>query len=298
MNLDDQEIYRGLKAALDKHRSLKSNLLIVTLPGMGASFWLKHYAEKEVGVKYLVDENEELVEFNLVDCGLNGERLLKRASNNQKFAIVTEDPSSIGDKENYVMGHVYEYYYLGAVGKEDCKKAALYYNDKLTEAELQKIYEQSGGVGKLVKYLAVNKVLGDEVTRLVEKLMVMVRKSDEKTLEKLGVKKDGKLVSLILANWKGDSGIEIKINFDLSFEEMGKKAKERLTKEEKMILEYMVDNEGEIAREKVADFKWGEGKYDEFSDAAINRSMGRLGDKLEKYEIRTIPKVGYKIYQK
>jgi len=45
----------------------------------------------------------------------------------------------------------------------------------------------------------------------------------------------------------------------------------------------------------VSDIKWGIGKYDEFSDQAINKQMRRLSQKFSKFTIVTIPKVGFEI---
>jgi DNA-binding response OmpR family regulator len=88
--------------------------------------------------------------------------------------------------------------------------------------------------------------------------------------------------------------MKLKLNFDLSFEEDGVESQTKLTLAEKRILEELVKNEGQITREKIADFKWGEGSYDEFSDQAINKAVKRLNVKLTKYRLKAILGVGYK----
>ena len=89
----------------------------------------------------------------------------------------------------------------------------------------------------------------------------------------------------------------IVINKDLTFIEEGEARETPLIKAERDILEHLL-SEGVVTREKVADFKWGDGSYDNFSDQAINKTIQRLNKKLIKHRITAIPKVGYKLETK
>lgn len=164
---------------------------------------------------------------------------------------------------------------------------------KMADKDKQEIFEKSQGIAKLVKFLAVNRQRYKEEDKepVLAPIEEAARGCPNDLLIRFGLNREGVLSGT-------DSGLGISINFDLSFEEEGVKSDEKLSRIERDILIFMTANGGEIAREKVADFKWGEGKYDEFSDQAINKTMRRLSGKLSLHQIETIPKVGYKLRKK
>jgi hypothetical protein len=93
-------------------------------------------------------------------------------------------------------------------------------------------------------------------------------------------------------------GLEIEVGDDLVMMEDGQKTGETMTVLEKQIVEYAATHGGIIPKEKIAEFKWGEGSYDQYSDQAIGKTMQRLEKKLHKYQLSALIKVGYKLERK
>jgi len=306
MNFYSQSLYKSLQSALDDNRQKKSNLLILTLPGLGISYFLKSYLEKkkDKSIAYISSPNQKLNKYNILDLGFiqNSQSLsvadeyFKSANIDEKFVLVINDPSIISSpdyKSSYLSRHLYQTFYFTARNFADTKIFALEINPDLTDSQIKHIYEVSGGIGKLIKFLCINPQAPDFPQDLINPITNSISQCDSETLKKFNI--DPKKIPFLKSL---PSKLNIKINFDLSFEEDNIKSKEILTKEERDILNFMLQNNNEIPREKVADFKWGEGKYDKFSDQAINKSMRRLSEKLSKFEITTIPKIGYQINYK
>lgn len=312
MSVYQQNSYKDLEEVLEKHRNLRSNVLLLTLPGLGGGHLCKSYWEKNKDkVSYIDSDGDKLAGFNLLNFGLDrkpgdiliAERYVKEASLDNKFAILVHDPSLIQGKEyrgSYLSNHVYENYYLGARRLEDIELMIDEIDSKLDKDDVKKIYELSGGIAQLAKYLAVNwsrspNFDNKEIDNILEPMIKVIHKVDQDELVKLGiVDNDGKLISRILAEKiEIKPKANIKINFDLSFEEDNKASGEKLTVTEKQILEKMKQNGGILTKEEASDIKWGEGKYDDYSDQAINKTMRRLDEKLNIYTVQTVPKIGF-----
>ncbi len=301
MDLYDQEAYKEIEKVIDQHRQMKANLLLVSVPGMGGSHLLKMYAKRHPEVVYISEKGKILGEFQLVDLGFDinpealsvAEEYFKKADWDQKIVLLVNDPNILKKevfKESYIPSHIYGREFLKVLSKKDIEILAKYFNEKLNNEEIERIYELSGALPQIAKFLAVNNLEDEGIETVLKSISRVINKMSESDLEKHGLKIGG-LVSSVGAN----KSFDFKINFDLSFEEKGKVSEFKLSPEEKKIIEWMLENEGLVSKEKVADLKWGEGKYDKFSDQAINKAMRRLADKLKVYVIETVPRVGYRI---
>mgnify|MGYP001586548526 CR=1 FL=1 len=127
----------------------------------------------------------------------------------------------------------------------------------------------------------------------------VIARCDEETLQHLSLKEEGKYRSTIIQylfdSKQFSQKPNIKIYPDFRFEEDGVTSTTLLTKTERNILEYLLNEDYVIDKEKVADIKWGEGSYDKYSDQAIAKTVRRLDQKLKKCTIKTLPKRGYKL---
>jgi len=306
MGVKITDIYDELKRELDSCRKLKYNLAVVSIPGMGASRLLKKYAETDNKIKYIRKNGEELGDFSILDLGmdLNKEALrwveeyFHKAKPNQNLVVAVNTPyifQSAEYKQSYFRNHIYKAHWLRVLNFKETKKVLDGFGTKFDEKAVKNIFEESGGLPQLIKY----EVVGDRslIGVVVEPIWKVILECTSVDLEKMGVMVKGKLVSKLLSENKisGDDFESIKIDFDLSFFEDGELNQNKLTSMEAEILKKILLNKGQITKEEVSNLKWGEGKYDDFSDQAINKAMRRLSGKLKKYEIKTIPKVGYKI---
>lgn len=313
MELRKQKVFVELKKELDECRNLGANLLIVTLPGTGMGRMVKEYFEStdQSETSLIVDESSELKSYNLINFDWADEstfekveKIFRKAKTDQKIAVTINYPTMLNDDrllKSFFINHTYRKYYFGLRDVDDCVLMCREINQKLVKNDLNKIYSLSGGLAQLVKYLAVNGVDSrDGVDIILTPVIKAVMGVPEDLLEKLRVKSGGNWVGELLSeHYKKDAGdILIKIGFDLSFEEDGQLNKQKLTVLEKEILKKLLVNKGRLTKEEVSDIKWGDGKYDEFSDQAINKQMRRLSEKLSVYEIKTIPKVGFIIKRK
>lgn len=288
----NESLYEDLKQEIETARSGAYNLVVVSIPGMGGSYLLRRYVRESQGVKYIARAGEELGEFNIVDLPLDLDSEMTKVVDgysrnltvSQKMVLLVNIPYWLRSEEyqkSYLRGHVYKTFWLRVTSKEELGN---------------EVYKLSGGLPQLVKYL---KAGGDEQAKagIVEPIMRVIWKCNDEELTRLGVKDEQGLVSEILRSYQmsNKEGVGIQVNFDLSFEEDGQRAKETLSAIEAEILRKIVTNGGKITKEEVSDIKWGEGKYDQFSDQAINKAMRRLKKKLERYVVVTVPKVGYKV---
>jgi len=195
--------------------------------------------------------------------------------------------------------------------EKETKLFARSLDSSITTKSIQKLYKLSGGIGRLLKYLILNSVSltvkledlinSENFSSVLESTVSVVAKCREDDLEKIGIMKQGLFQSEIVETYfkmnPKEKRLSIVIEKDLTFSEDGRSLVHKLTKTEKQVLAELI-SESMISREKIADFKWGEGSYDEYSDQAINKTMQRLANKLREHVIIPIPKVGYKIKTK
>ncbi len=312
--------YIELEKELDKNIKLGVNFILSSFEGYSISYFLKKYMEKKPkNVSYIDQAGIKLSKYNILDFDFcenpNAltiiEEYIKSAELDQKFAVVINDPS-IFDKDDYknsyIGVHHYSTYYFKKPLLEYVKTYTKDMKVEFSKEDINKIYELSGGIGRLVKFLIVNRglidlpvteiVINKSVIDLIAPVVKVIQNSNELTLNMFGVKNDGKFTSKIIETYLVENKIsihpQIKILKDLTLNENGEN-KERLNKIEAMVLQSILDNDGLIEKAKVADLKWGEGSYDQYSDQAIAKTILRINRKLNNYKIVAIPKYGYKI---
>ena len=314
------EFEQLLLATLEKPVSI----LILSIPGLGYTHFSEKFAEKhkDKGVKHIRLPGESLSNFNILDLDFDiqedaleiSDEYFRQATKKQKFAVIINDPSLI-KKEEYMesktASRLYNTFVFKARNYEDTKNFASEVNSELVEDQLQILYKISGGIGRIIKYLSINPdklqipiddlIADKRLYSVLESTISVIARCDDEILEEIGVWEKGEYKSAYLAQYykkyPSVKKLSIATHSDLSFKENGEVSKERLTQTEKQILDLLV-RETIITREKVADIKWGEGSYDEYSDQAINKTMQRLGNKLKEYQLIPIPKVGYKLTTK
>lgn len=321
MSFFHQELYISLESELLECGEQGKNILIVTFPGSGITYFLKKFIERHgsSGINYTDDLESNLKKFNIINYSFNKnedaldkvDSYYRQASLKEKFAVVINTPHLLTQqkyKKSFVAGHMYSSLFFGLRSKKDTIIFAKEVNKDLQENELEKIYDLTHGAGQLVKYFALNKdIIGVSYQELLKRktfqevfdsMVHELKKCDEELLTELGFMQKGEFQGTIFRTFFENRTLvhrkDIVIHKDLLFEECGLVSKDRLTKQEKDILEVLID-EDVITREQIADIKWGEGSYDEYSDQAINKTMQRLGAKLTKHALFPIPTLGYKI---
>jgi len=314
-------MYKEFEGEVWKTWKAQANLLVVTVAGMSENFFAKKFCEKwrKEGVSYIDGPDQKTEEFNILNLNWtsNGKAVEQASEYLQKaererFAIIVNKPGKLGTtefRESYVGQHVYGMYYLGVLPEDMMGIFADELGLKVVGADLARVYRLTGGVGKWVKWLMVHKeklnmksdeLLAAEDFRLVlEPTAGLVGECSDEQLEKLGLWKDGQWKGEILGEYfrknQKRKKPAVEITADLGIVENGRASGARLTKLEADILRRMIENEGVITKEEVSGVKWGEGKYDKFSDQAIGKTMQRLGSKLAEYKIEAIRGYGFRM---
>jgi hypothetical protein len=328
MGFYSQGLYKDLEAIILKSIKTKSNLIVFAVPGLGVSYFIQKFLEKhkELDISYIldIDNNASLSSYNIldIDSEKTGDFLervgdyLRKAGINKKFAVIINTPYILREelfKQSYLAKHSHLVFFFRARERKDTDIFALEIQKDLSKNELEAIFKLSGGIGRIIKFLAVNRDLIDNsigdllknesLVRIINPTIDVVRKCDNELLKELGfVDDDNNFRSLLLRRYFEENPIEpifdIKVNEDYSFLEGGILSSNRLLKLEKMVIDEALRNGGVVTKERVADFKWGEGSYDEYSDQAIGKTMQRLNRKLTLYKFLPIIGVGYKLSRK
>lgn len=294
MDIRDQRSYQEFGQVIDKSIEDKANLLIITLPGTGMGRFVKEYlAEK--GDKAAMILNYDWVKADEILTEIDEK--LNSIALDKKVVLTLNFPSLLNDKRltsRKWWNHFYKRYYFGVRDFEDGKKAIKEMNSKLPADKIEKIYKLSGGFAQIMKYLAINGIDAREgLEAIIKPIVEAISGTNNEIRQKLGLNLKGS----ILQEWLKTEDWLINIDFELNLIEEGK-VSAKLTPVEAKILTKMMSNSGKLTKEEVSEIKWGEGKYDEYSDQAINKAMRRLGDKLKKYQIETIAKVGFVLKRK
>lgn len=284
MAIVEQKAYQDLYSAVVDAKKDKVNLLVVTLPSTGMKRMMKEMTARGVDGLYCWDWSNEAEMLRKLT------KLFDELPIDKTIVMSVNYPKVLKNGNN-IWGHFLRRYYFGVRSKADSFLMMDELKADLDEKQKEEIYRQSGGLAHLIKYLVAG---GDKevLESLVEPLMEAVKGSDEEVRQKL-IGKGGlgtlveDFVRVNTRQW------DIEVGFDLRFYECGKKARNRLSKVEAEILNKMMVSNGEITKEEVSDIKWGEGKYDEYSDQAINKAIRRLDEKLKKHTITTVPKIGF-----
>lgn len=322
MDLQSHPFYLDFAQALQNSQINHVNLLILSVPGMAVTYFVQKFLEEhdKNHFRYINRDNQELGEFNILDLNFDKDpkalslavKYFKQATLSQKLALVVNIPSLLQTedyRQSYLASHIYNTFVFKVLDLDLIKIMGQEVNISLTPTETDLIYKLSGGLARLSKYLITNK---DKLDSPISQLLAdtdlqsallptakIVANCDNQTLESLGLKKDGIFISSLLKEYFLENPIvkkpNIQLNTDLSFLEDNISSTHKLLKLEKQILENMMIGDGVILKEKIADFKWGQGSYDEYSDQAIGKTMQRLNKKLTQYRLVVIPKVGYKL---
>jgi hypothetical protein len=295
------DLFSELKDKVQLAKKKGSNLLLYTFAGSGCTHYLKELARLDKDLAYINYPGVKLGKYNLLDLPF-GEAVIytRQVDIRQKYLLVVNSGfefHSSAVKE--LTDHLYFTFPLRAGSPADIKDMIARFRSKSDINTLGLIMKLSGGIPKLAKYLIVNEGKVDEndlaFKTLIKGISDSISGYSPSELKQLSLVDDkGNFTSELLAKHLAKT-LDIKINFDLSFEENGILTKEKLTALEAKIIKKILDNSGQISKEEVSDIKWGIGKYDQFSDQAINKQMRRLSQKLSRFTIVTIPKVGFEI---
>lgn len=313
-----QELLKFVRDLVDSNASG----LLVSVPGMGASFYCKHLLDSLKGVAYINETGKDLSNFNILDLDFDSDEqaiikvddYFKKAGVDQKFLVIVNRPDFIGTNkigDTFFGRRVYKNYWFHANSLKETGEMVRTFWPEAKEEDIKKIYELTGGLGRLVKLLSSNRELmgleleelvkREEVINLARPTALVVGSMSEEIGVKMGLVTDGEIVSGLIKYFVKENGVRfVDINVGEDMIVIEKKVRgEEITKLEKQIIEYSISSEDNVInKEKIAEFKWGEGSYDEFSDQAVSKTMQRLNSKLKKYWFEPLPKVGYKLRPK
>lgn len=313
-----QELLKFVRNLID----LNTSGMLMSVPGMGASFYCKHLVDSLNSVTYINEVGKDLSSFNILDFDFDSDdqaitkvdEYFKKAGVNQKFLVIVNRPDFVGTDKigNTFFGRrVYKNYWFQTNDLKETGEMARSFWVEAKEDGVKKIYELTGGLGRLVKLLSSNKELLDvkfeelvkreEVINLTKPTALVVSLISEELGVKMGLIIDGEIVSGLIKYFVKENStrsVDISVGEGMMVTEKNERGEE-VTKLEKQIIEYSVNSEDRVInKEKIAEFKWGEGSYDEFSDQAVSKTMQRLNSKLKKYWFEPLPKVGYKLRSK
>jgi hypothetical protein len=303
MDTNFPNCYTQLKDTVLEAKKTNSHVLLYTFNGSGCSYLLEQISQNENGFVYLKDGDSKVVgdyffaDFTSLEECLN---FYQQLGKDQKALFVVQnglDYSSplISD----LKAHCYYRIPFGTRSHQDSIVLMQEFGIKNSDTISNQIFTESGGIARLIKHFSINHLAGRDLNLGLEDTLKDIVDSiygyNPVDLASLGLIDDhGHHISNQIASILSFK-INLKVNFDLSFEEDGQLATNTLSPIEAKILVKLVNNNGVVSKEDVSEIKWGEGKYDEFSDQAINKTMRRLNQKLKVYTIVTIPKVGFKI---
>jgi hypothetical protein len=323
MNLSSLPEYKNLEKELDRCVKLNINFLIVTFVGYSVTFYLKKILDKKnKNITYVNQDNQNLSRYNILDldfCNNENaleivEKYLRSANLDQKFAVVINTPQILDTnefKKSYIGTHFYSIYKFIKPNLEASKVYTEVMGLKLSEEKINRLYELTGGIGRLGKYLLSNPQLIDHtaetlaadenIVKLINPIIDTYSKSTNTLLEEYGIKKDGHFTSEIIDKYiekhPSEKVLEISVSPDLMLIENNTESN-KLNSVEARIIKYIISDKGLIEKEKIAEIKWGEGSYDKYSDQAIVKTIRRLNKKMKFYKFATISKVGYKLEEK
>lgn len=299
MNSSSITVFSNLKKQVQIAQQKNSNVLLFTFVGSGCTHYLKQLAQQDNKLTYINSINQKLGKFNLIDLPFT-ELIdyVKGVTTEQKYLIIASSGEEYHSSQiKYLASHAYFHFPLAVSSYTEISDMITRHGGHTLKTYVNQIMNMSGGIPKLAKHLIIH---GKTIDLQDESFQLLVKKISDSLigfsqaeLQQLGlVDNDGKYISTILSKFQSQM-IDIKINFNLSFTEKNILSLQKLNMIEAKIINKMIENNGKISKSEVSDIKWGENKYDEFSDQAINKQIRRLSQKLSKYTIKTIPKVGF-----
>lgn len=317
IEMSDGKAYQKLVSQLNSYVAKKAGVLIVSLPGLGASFFLKEFAHENngEGVRYITSEQDDFGAYNIADLNFAGdpkaievsERILATVSSEQKVAFILNAPYLLDNKvflDSAVGRHTFGKVYLPVRNETETKELALEIDPGFDLRKLSEIYGLSGGIARIVKFLVVKGGIFEEkdfseVDRLIAPTVKAAVITKKEVLISLGIwngsKYIGDLVNTAVNSLNQEVGLLVKD--DLSLVEDGAVVG-KVTLLEKSLIDLVLGSDGILTKEKIAEIKWGEASYAEFSDQAISKTIQRLNKKMMKHFFESIINVGYKLRQK
>lgn len=322
MTILDHPQYKELASKIVEGAKGKYNLVLVSLPGSGATFFAKKMVESNLveSISYICEEAQMLSTFNILDFDFNKnpkalgivDSYIKQAGTNQKFLVIINTPEILKTPSylgSITSNRVYDYVYMPQM--DEYRATILATNSKVNfdEELIKRVVAKTGGIARLVKYFLIHQ---DQIDLDLSKLMEFgefkavfeptvksTRQCDFRTLNLLGVTKRDIYTSPVLNEY-----FETHPRIDISFElggvviENGKRLEEKFLKHEVEMLKVTLENEGVLTKEKISDVRWGENSYEKFSDQAIKKIILRINKKLEKYVFVAVPTIGYKLIER
>lgn len=298
------------------------NSAIISIPGLGISWECKqYYPQREVN--YINSPNQELTQNNIIDIDnsesnnfqiLNNLFLksqVKIPSKTLSF-IIYKPPLFFNDKneQSEFKQHIHQIFWMRTQNLSEHKTFVKRIDPQASQKQIDKIFELSGGIPTLTKFLCFNKELLDisieeicnnpKLETIITKTTSIIKDIDNSNLLKMGLKNEngwGSKIVEALVNKTNSSTLNIVINDDYSFSENQILSKNKLTLVESQILQNFI-KKITISREEIEKLKWGDNENQKFSYWAVNKTISRLNSKLEKYIIKPLYKSGYTIRSK
>ncbi len=308
-----------LAASLSQAIKTGNGAVVVGLPGMGVSHFLEIFA-KQMKLP-LTDGSGEVaggvVILNPDFLGNSGAvervvRMYQRAGTGQKIILGVNAPAVLYSSElssPQISFRWYGTYWLETRDKEDLGLLAEELSVKFTTLELEKLEEITGGVARFAKYFILNREKMEKSAeelwedndwrRMVKPFLTEAKKCKGEWLTKMGlVDENGVWKSAYLSTWmKEEKGsLAVGVEGDVWLVELGEKIGMLMPFEVK-IVRYLIDHDGVIEKDKIAELKWGNAT-EGVSDQAIAKSMQRLGGKFRHHALKPIPKIGYQLMLK
>jgi hypothetical protein len=301
------------------------NILIVSLPGSGVTFFIKKYLEKynDNKVGYITDAGVELFDFAFLDLDFNknehslkiADNYIKKARIKQKFAVVVNSPSLLDTdlfKKSTLSTHYYKTIWMKTMDIERTKILANDCSMTITKKKLIEILDLTGGIARLTRYFILNQeklklnyvdLLGDKSFKHVfTPTIELISKCNDSELEKLDIKKDGQFIGSLIKSYFNNNPVLLRynliINIDGSIVENDIKSSISFLRTETKIIQKAILNSNLITKEDISEIKWQKDSYDRYSDQAIKKTMQRINKKLTQFIFIAIPTIGYKLERK
>lgn len=290
--------------------------VVVGLPGMGVSHFLEIFA-KQMKLPLIDGSSEVVGQVVILNPDFLGNReaiervvsVYQKAGIGQKIILGVNAPAFLYSSElssPQISSRWYGTYWLETRDKGDLMLLAEELSVKLTTLELEKLEEMTGGVARFAKYFILNKEKMEKSAidlwedgdwrRMVKPFLAEAKKCKGEWLVKMGLVDENWIwKSTYLSTWmKEEKGsLAVGVEGDVWLVELGEKIITLMPFEAK-IVRYLIDHDGVIEKDKIAELKWGNAG-EGVSDQAIAKSMQRLGIKFRHHVLRPIPKIGYQL---
>ncbi len=308
-----------LATSLSQAIKTGSGAVVVGLPGMGVSHYLEIFA-KQMKLPLTDGSSEVAGEVVILNPDFLGNsraiervvRMYQKAGTEQKIILGVNAPAVLYSSElssPQISSRWYGMHWLETRDRGDLGLLAEELAVKLTTLELEKLEEITGGVARFAKYFILNKEKMEKSAeelwedsdwrRMAKPFLTEAKKCKGEWLTKMElVDGNGVWKSAYLSTWmKEEKGsLAVGVEGEVWLVELGEKIITLMPFEVK-IVRYLIDHDGVIEKDKIAELKWGNAT-EGVSDQAIAKSMQRLGGKFRHHVLKPIPKIGYQLILK